>query len=566
MPYLKSTLRPKLPARLPRGRVFRDSGDMIKPDIWDSAILIDPSAARGHATEDHPVLAPTPAYEPQRDPQSALLRDGSAAAECRGKRIGILIVTYNAITTLSTVLKRIPPNVWRNVEEIAIFDDASQDATYELACGLKMLRSLPNLHVLKHEKNLGYGGNQKAGYRYFMERGFDIVVLLHGDGQYAPEILADLYHPIVTGAADAVFGSRMMKTYGGALKGGMPLYKYVGNRILSTFENNALGMALTEFHSGYRAYSLHALRGIDFSRMTDDFHFDTEIIIKLHHQHHRIAEVPIPTYYGSEICHVNGLKYARDVAKSVYRYKRTCRSVACYPEYKEYFVHYPIKGSRHSSHDYARRFTGAGSDVLDLGCGEGFLAADLKLNGNRITGVDVLPESECNSAFEAYYSADLDNGIAPVIERLRGKRFDRVLLLDVLEHLKRPARLLNECAEVLKPDGAVVVSVPNVANITVRLMLLFGCFRYTERGILDRTHLRFFTRRTARELLEQNGFRILEEQFTVMPLEIALGADPARPCMKLLNRFLAILTRWMPGLLGYQIVFLAQAPKPKEAV
>jgi len=128
-----------------------------------------------------------------------------------------------------------------------VFDDASQDATYELAMGLKTLRQLDKLQVLTHPKNLGYGGNQKAGYRYFMENGFDVVVLLHGDGQYAPEILSHLYHPIVAGEADAVFGSRMMKTYGGPLKGGMPLYKYLGNRVLSTFENRMLGMQLTEF-------------------------------------------------------------------------------------------------------------------------------------------------------------------------------------------------------------------------------------------------------------------------------------------------------------------------------
>ena len=99
------------------------------------------------------------------------------------------------------------------MEEIAVFDDASQDATYELAMGLKAFASSPKLQVLSNPKNLGYGGNQKAGYRYFIEKGFDIVVLLHGDGQYAPEILSHLYHPIVAGEADAVFGSRMMKDY-----------------------------------------------------------------------------------------------------------------------------------------------------------------------------------------------------------------------------------------------------------------------------------------------------------------------------------------------------------------
>src|SRR5438552_3074756 len=230
------------------------------------------SASAGAATQTIP-FEPLPAF------QANSLQDDSAFAGNHGKRIGILIVTYNAVTTLTKVLKRITPNVWSNVEEIAVFDDASQDATYELAMGLKTLRGLPKLEVLKHPENLGYGGNQKAGYRYFMAKGFDVVVLLHGDGQYAPEILSHLYHPIVTGEADAVCGSRMMKTYGGPLKGGMPLYKYLGNRILSAYENRALGLNLTEFHSGYRAYNLEALRNIDFSHMTDDFHFDTEIII-----------------------------------------------------------------------------------------------------------------------------------------------------------------------------------------------------------------------------------------------------------------------------------------------
>src|SRR5579885_1918461 len=127
---------------------------------------------------------------------TGVLRDEATLAQNHGKRIGILIVTYNALTTLTKVLKRITPEVWQNVEEIAVFDDASQDATYELAMGLKTLRALPKLHILKHPKNLGYGGNQKAGYRYFIERGFDVVVLLHGDGQYAPEIVSHMYHDL----------------------------------------------------------------------------------------------------------------------------------------------------------------------------------------------------------------------------------------------------------------------------------------------------------------------------------------------------------------------------------
>lgn len=497
-------------------------------------------------------------YEPMFRSLPGAQADDRALADSQGKRIGILIVTYNALTTLNGVLKRIPPSVWDNVEEIAVFDDASQDETYALAVGLQTLRSLPKLRVLKHAKNLGYGGNQKAGYRYFLEKGFDVVVLLHGDGQYAPEVLSHLYHPIVEGKADAVFGSRMMKTYGGPLKGGMPLYKFAGNRILSIFENRTLGLNLTEFHSGYRAYSLHALRQIDFSQMTDVFHFDTEIIIKLHHQHFTILETPIPTYYGTELCRVDGMRYAWDVLKAVYRYRRTCRSVACYPEFREYYVHYPIKQSKYSSHYYARQIAGANHDVLDVGCGNGFLAAELRTQGNRMTGIDALAAVENPEAFEQYFSADLDDGIQPVIDQLKGKRFERVLLLDVLEHLKQPQQLLNQCREALGRDGLLVVSLPNVANFSVRLMLLLGRFDYTERGILDKTHLRFFTRKTARRLMEENGYSIIAEKNTVVPLELVFGLPPTNPFMILLNRMAAVITWLLPGLFGYQVIFIAR--------
>ncbi|MCU1239109.1 MAG: glycosyl transferase, family 2 [Candidatus Solibacter sp.] len=497
-------------------------------------------------------------YEPRPNYASAV---DPSIADCEGKRIGILIVTYNATSTLVSVLKRIPPSVWSNVEEVAVFDDASPDSTFELAVGLKTLCDLPKLHVLKHRRNLGYGGNQKAGYRYFQERGFDIVILLHGDGQYAPEILARLYHPLVKGEAEAVFGSRMMTDFGGPLKGGMPLYKYVGNRILTTIENRALGLRLTEFHSGYRAYDLHALAAIDFSHMTNDFHFDTEIIIKLHHQRMRIAEVPIPTYYGTELCRVDGLRYAKDVVRAVRRYRKTCRGVREAPEFAEYFVHYPVKTSHFSSHVYAARLTGRNHDVLDIGCGEGFFAERLAANENRVTGIDALPTAARADAMEQYFSMDLaapEPGLAALVN---GRRFDRVLLLDVLEHLPRPEILLREAGTVVKQHGTVVVSVPNVANVTVRIALLFGKFNYADRGIMDRTHLRFFTRKTARQFLRENGYEIVEEKLTVMPVELILGVSPDNFFARVVTRVLAAATTLFPGILGYQLVFVVKPRK-----
>jgi 2-polyprenyl-3-methyl-5-hydroxy-6-metoxy-1,4-benzoquinol methylase len=508
-------------------------------------------------------VVPVPlTYEPNPLFSFTPLQDDSVLADCKGKRIGILIVTYNAVGTILKVLKRITPNVWRNVEEVVIFDDASPDPTYELAMGIKMLSGVPKLKVLKHPRNLGYGGNQKAGYHYFMERGFDIVVLLHGDGQYAPEILSHLYHPLVEEQADAVFGSRMMKTYGGPLKGGMPIYKYIGNRILTSIENKALQMNLTEFHSGYRAYNLHALKHIDLSRLTDDFHFDTEIIIKLHHQGYHIKEVAIPTYYGDEICYVNGMKYAFDVCRAIYRYNHTKRSIAKYPEYSEYFVHYPVKQSTYSSHHMARLALAPGDTILDIGCGRGAFADQLIAKGCRVTGIDILPPAQVSPALDSYIQADLfRDGLEEVVNRLRSKKFDKILLLDVIEHLSDPARIVRDCLKLLQPRGQLVISVPNVANISVRLMLLLGRFNYTERGILDRTHLRFFTRQTITDLLEAADCSILRHEMTVIPLEVLFSISLENPLMRLMRGTLILLTRMSPGLFGYQSFITARAQK-----
>ena len=231
-------------------------------------------------------------------------------------KVLIFIVAYNAERTIEEVLHRIPAELRDFDTEILVIDDSSTDATFERAHEMERAANLPfPLTVLFNPVNLGYGGNQKVGFRYAIRNQFDVVALVHGDGQYAPERLPDLLAPLLSGDADAVFGSRMMKKRE-ALRGGMPLYKYLGNRILTTAQNWLLGSDLSEFHSGYRVYSVAALAKIPFERNTDQFHFDTEIIIQLIRAGMRITELPIPTYYGDEICRVDGLKYAKDVMRA----------------------------------------------------------------------------------------------------------------------------------------------------------------------------------------------------------------------------------------------------------
>ena len=193
-------------------------------------------------------------------------------------RLLIFIVAYRAEETIRQVVARIPASLSQEYHvEILIIDDSSTDRTFEVGEEVKAERGSPfPLHVLVNPDNQGYGGNQKIGYHYAIENGYDFVALLHGDGQYAPECLPELVRPLREGRADAVFGSRMIKA-GDARCGGMPLYKFVGNKILSWFENRMLRTTFSEFHSGYRIYSVSALQRVPFDLNTKNFHFDTEI-------------------------------------------------------------------------------------------------------------------------------------------------------------------------------------------------------------------------------------------------------------------------------------------------
>lgn len=246
-------------------------------------------------------------------------------------RIAIFIIAYNAVNHLIKTISRIPKETYDKVEEIFVIDDCSTDNTYYAALGYKHQQNISKLTVHRNEKNQGYGGNQKVGYQYAIDRGFDVVALVHGDGQYAPEALPYLLEPFERGEADMVFGSRM-STRGAALKGGMPLYKFFGNKILTYVQNRLSGLALSEYHSGYRLYSVEALKKVPFESFTNTWHFDTQIILAMAERGMRIVERPIPTYYGDEICHVNGIPYALNCILTTYRfYQNRQRNILSYP-------------------------------------------------------------------------------------------------------------------------------------------------------------------------------------------------------------------------------------------
>ncbi len=473
-------------------------------------------------------------------------------------RIGIAVVAYNAESTLLRTLDRIPVDFRSRIDEIIICDDASHDDTFEHGRLWASRPDTPKTHVLRHTKNLGYGGNQKAAYTLAIEHGLDVVILLHGDGQYAPECVPDMVAPFENSDCAAVFGSRMMDK-GAAKRGGMPLYKRVGNRILTRFENAALATNLSEFHSGYRAYRTDVLRSIPFEANSDGFDFDTQIIAQVLHAGGRIVEIPIPTYYGDEICYVNGLQYARDVVIDVLEYRLVSRGFGT-SEWVARPEEYDFKEQDGSSHAVILDMVSSlpTSRILDLGCSGGLLADKLRAAGHYVVGVDAVEVPGVRGRTDEFFPVDLKNGLPEEV----GNDFDVVIAGDVIEHLARPGELLREADRVLRRGGQVLLSVPNISHWYPRLRIASGAFGYDRRGILDDTHLRFFTRRSLRRLVRGAGFDVLEETATGLPLGAVTTGGLASSTVRHIDEW---LVRMRPTLFAYQYV-LRLTPHAEQTI
>jgi len=429
----------------------------------------------------------------------------------------IFIVAYQAETTIANVVSRIPASLAERYEiDILIIDDSSKDKTFENSYQLSRHSPVPfHIHALFNPVNQGYGGNQKLGYHFAIEHGYDFVALLHGDGQYAPECLPDLLEPLERGEAAAVFGSRML-TPAGALRGGMPLYKFFGNKILTWTQNRLLRSSLSEFHSGYRLYSVSALKKIPFESNSNDFHFDTEIIIQLMMAKLPIVELPIPTFYGDEICRVNGISYAANVVRTTLQARL-----------QEYCLFYDRKFDCAPPSPAPSR--------LGFPSPQSFAAAEIP-DGARVLNL----------------TAESDPDTLPV------EKCDYVLMLDVIEHMAKPEAFLDRLRVrlSLNPQAELIISTANVGFIITRLMLLLGFFNYSKRGILDLTHTRLFTRSSLKSALDQAGFEVSRTKTFPAPFPLALGNSAFSRILLFIN---SGLISFLPGLFGYQVLARAKA-------
>jgi glycosyltransferase involved in cell wall biosynthesis len=476
------------------------------------------------------------------------------------KKIGIFVVAYNAVNKLDWTLDRVPEEVWQKVDEVFLFDDCSTDNTYYAAIGYKHVKRIEKLTVHRNASNLRYGGNQKAGYQYAIARGFDVVVMLHADGQYAPEALPKLLEPFENDEADMVFGSRMAAG-GTPLSGGMPFYKFIGNKILTWLENSITGMNLSEFHSGYRVYSCEALKRVPFMLNSNEWHFDTDILIQFHEAGLRIVERPIPTYYGNEICYVNGIAYALNCLRSALKYRLHKARLLHVPKYDIKMDHYIYKkADPYSSHAQILRWVEheRPEEVLEVGTATGYLTAEMEKLGCKVTGVE--QDSEMADIARQFCQKMLVGDIETLDFEDLG-RYDAIILGDILEHVRNPREALQRLSRLLNPGGKVLMSLPNVANIWIRLNLLLGRFNYSRVGLLDESHLRFFTLQTSRQLATDSGLDIIGVNATPIPLPILLPATRKGKSLSFLHLLNWGLTKLRKTLFGYQFILIC---RPKE--
>lgn len=473
------------------------------------------------------------------------------------KRILIFIVAYNHEQLIDKVLSRIPHDLAKHETEILIIDDASRDLTFEKAEAYKKEQKFPyGITVLVNPKNQRYGGNQKIGFHYAIENRFDILALVHGDGQYAPEALPKLLAPIIADEADAVMGSRMADKFG-ALKGGMPLYKYVGNKILTAYQNFLLGTHLYEFHTGYRLYNVQALKRIPFDLVTDEFHFDNEIYIQLLLAGERVQELPIDTFYGDEVCNVDGFRYAWDIVKTTAvaslqgtsMFYRRKYDLPLRPDVEPEAI--PSKLGFPSSQSCTVESVTAGARVLIIGNDGGHIARALKEKGCTVSGVDDVPASP-DAAYDDYSTADLDTDFLP--DSL--ERFDTVVFSDSVGRLREPEAFMAAFAERARlcPHLRILVCNGNVTFISNRLLVALGRFNYGKRGILSHQHRRLFTPTTLVNLLEMYGLEIDNIRGIPAPFPLLLGNGIVSRSLVALNRAFIHISK---NLFAYQIMIEA---------
>jgi len=474
-------------------------------------------------------------------------------------KVLIFIISYHAEEFIKNVLDRIPRHIYSSPDyeaEILLIDDCSSDKTFVIANNYSEIHPQIKMKVLYNPHNQGYGGNQKIGYFYAINNKFDVVILLHGDGQYPPEFLDKMIYPILNDGYDAVFASRMIEKFS-ALKGKMPFYKWIGNQVLTFIQNKILRSQFSEFHTGYRSYRVSMLASLPFVYNSDYFDFDTDIIIQLLDNHAKIKEISIPTYYGEEKSRVNGFKYGYLIIKTSLQ-SRIMRFGIFYSPKFDYQTknNYPTEKLGYlSSHQFAVDNISDNSTVIDIGCGYTAITKMLRLKNIFVISIDKKLSDETKNLSNIFYEKNLEEyDFSDILIKPT-----TILLLDIIEHLVNPEIFLLKlrekyCSE--EPD--FIITTANIGFFMIRFGLLFGQFNYGKHGILDMDHKHLYTFSSFRKLLMNCGYEIIHEKGIPAPYPLAIGNNWVSKTLLKLNIILINISK---SLFSYQIAIIAK-PKP----
>jgi 2-polyprenyl-3-methyl-5-hydroxy-6-metoxy-1,4-benzoquinol methylase len=297
------------------------------------------------------------------------------------------------------------------------------------------------------------------------------------------------------------------------------------------------------------------LSKIPFELNSDGFNFDTQIIIQCFILGLPIYEVPIPTFYGDEICYVNGIQYAKNVFKDAMDFrlhqlhiKRSSRYII------EKEEPYRLKKSRYSSHQQIAGLIKPNSKVLDIGCASGFMGDLLMSKKVEYWGIDQIPETKIRHPMTKYFRMDLEN-----LSNLDlGREFDYIIVADVIEHFRNASELLSSAKKFLKTEGRLIISTANIAIWFYRVSLLMGRFKYGEHGILDNTHVKLYTLDTFKDLIISSGFKILTVRYTPIPFELVFFSRGKSRLVGYFEHIYYRFVNWWPKMFSYQFVIEAE--------
>ncbi|MBW2280778.1 MAG: methyltransferase domain-containing protein [Deltaproteobacteria bacterium] len=456
-------------------------------------------------------------------------------------RIGLFLFECQDAELLRQTLERVPDAAIDWIEEIVVvLADPEADVQLE-PVEQRGGREVP-VRIHRPPRASGYGATRREAFEYALRRGFDHAVVMRGDGLHPPERLPDLLYPALLEGHPLVVLSR--------ITGLSPVH-----RTAAAFQGRLLGTRLHDYLSGFRLYSADLLRCVPFQLDAEERGFDVEILIQCRALGISAHEARVPELWREPDPPGGALAHALRACWMAVEYRLHQLHVTRDGRYMvDPGTHYTFKQSPSGSHVQIVEAIQPGSEVLDLGCSQGLLTRPLRAKGVRVTGVDICPPERWAEEMDAYFERDLEMPLELPVAR----KFDYVIVADVIEHVRERAQLLRSVRRYLKEDGRMLISTPNIALWFYRLSLLAGRFEYGPRGVLDYTHVHLYTKASFRREVERAGFRVLRERVTSLPFEVVFRSTGRSRFIRAITATYHAAARLWPQMFAYQNILEAE--------